>query len=412
MAHVRKVIYPPRADGSRKTSWRATWAGPDGDRQSKTFETQRDAKAWLVSVASGLVGGSSQMTVVQMAEEHIAYFHGLVRSGDRRATTVNGYQSILDTHVKPHLIAKKRLSELRAPMIQGLLDDIVKQTGSTSTARRVRRSFVQWCRFAVRRGWLLANPAQACAVDGAASTPEEEPFELPPKQHLSAIVAAAAQGDHPERDTAVVRILMLGGLRSSELLGLADEAAVLKPIGGRLKVRERLEYQHKTLDPPKTGKGRRDVPIGKETSLAIRAWRLKRGGVRPFSHINGKREKVVATGRLFPNPATGSDVWGYHDFIRDCWMPLMRRAGLVVMVPDSKGKNRPQAAFKPHMLRHVAVSLWLAQRPQPTPKKVQELVGHATLKMTMDTYGHLWRDEDEDDAIAQASERIISQVNV
>lgn len=37
--------------------------------------------------------------------------------------------------------------------------------------------------------------------------------------------------------------------------------------------------------------------------------------------------------------------------------------------------------------------------------------GHATLKMTMDTYGHLWRDEDEDDAIAQASERIISQGN-
>lgn len=52
----------------------------------------------------------------------------------------NGYQSILDTHVKPHPIARKRLSELRAPMIQGLLDDIVKQTGSTSTARRVRRS--------------------------------------------------------------------------------------------------------------------------------------------------------------------------------------------------------------------------------------------------------------------------------
>jgi len=26
----------------------------------------------------------------------------------------------------------------------------------------------------------------------------------------------------------------------------------------------------------------------------------------------------------------------------------------------------------------------------------------------MDTYGHLWRDEEEDDAIAQASERLIS----
>ena len=113
-------------------------------------------------------------------------------------------------------------------------------------------------------------------------------------------------------------------------------------------------------------------------------------------------------GRLFPNPKTGEGVWGYEDFIRDCWMPLMRAAGLVMMLPDSKGKNRPVAEFKPHVLRHVAVSLWLAQTPQPKPKKVQELVGHATLKMTMDTYGHLWRDEEEDDAIAQASERLIS----
>ena len=59
------------------------------------------------------------------------------------------------------------------------------------------------------------------------------------------------------------------------------------------------------------------------------------------------------------------------------------------------------------MLRHVAVSLWLAQKPRPSTKKVQELVGHARLQMTMDLYGHLWTDEDEDAAIAQASERLI-----
>jgi integrase len=314
----------------------------------------------------------------------------------------------LDTHVRPHPIAKVRLSQLRAPTVQGLLDDVVKSTGSIITARKVRRSFVQWCRFAVRRGWLMTNPAQACAVEGGGEADEQEAFELPPKDQLSAVVAAASEGPNPERDTAVVRALMFGGLRISEMLGLADEAAVLKPTGGKLRVRERLDAGHKTLDPPKTKKGQRDVPIGQTTALAIRAWRLKRGGVCPFAHVNGKREKVTVAGRLFPDPQTGEGVWGYHDFIRDCWGPLMRRAGLRVMIPDSKGKNRPHVAFMPHTLRHVAVSLWLAQRPQPTPKKIQELVGHATLKVTMDTYGHLWRDEDEDDAIAQASERLIS----
>lgn len=407
MANIRKITHPARQDGSRKVSWRATWAGPDGDRQSKNFETQRDAKAWLVSISAGLVGGSSQMTVIQMAETHIAYFHGLVRSGDRRSGTIDGYQSLLDTHVRPHPIGQKRLSQLRAPDVQAFLDDIVMKTGSTSTARRVRKVFVQWCRYAVRRGWLSANPAQPCAVEGGADSSEAEPFELPPKDQLSAVVAAAATGPNAERDTAIVRLLMFGGLRISELLGQSDENAVLKATGGKMRIRERLDSAHRTLDPPKTNKGRRDVPVGQATALAVRAWRLKRGIVRPFHHVNGKREKVFVAGRLFPDPESGDGVWGYHAFIRDCWMPIMRRAGLVVMIPDGKGKNRLQAAFKPHMLRHVAVSLWLAQRPQPNPKKVQELVGHATLKMTMDTYGHLWRDEDEDDAIAQASERLI-----
>lgn len=407
MANIRKITHRARKDGTVKVSWRATWAGSDGDRQSKNFDLKGDAKAWLVSISAGLVGGSSQMTVVQMAEAHIAYFHGLILAGKRRASTIDGYQSLLDVHVRPHPIGAKRLSQLRAPDFQGLLDDVVKSTGSIGTARKVRRSCVQWCRFAVRRGWLMSNLAQASAVEGGEAD-EKEAFVLPPKAQLSAVVAAAATGPHPERDTAVVRMLMFGGLRISELLGLADDAVTLQPTGGRLKVRERLDHQHMTLDPPKTAKGRRDVPIGQATGLAIRAWRLKRGGVRSFAHTNGRREKVTVNGRLFPDPESGQGVWGYHDFIRDCWKPLMRRAGLLVMIPDGKGKNRPQAAFMPHMLRHVAVSLWLAQRPQPSPKKVQELVGHATLKMTMDTYGHLWSDDDGDDAIAQASERLIS----
>ena len=408
MANVRKIKNKPRQDGSVKVSWRATWAGPDGVRQSKNFDLKGEAKAWLDSISAGLVGGSSTMTVTQLAEAHIANFHGLVRAGARRTGTADGYQSILDTHVRGHKIGRTRLSNLRSPDVQTFLDEVVQSGGSINLARKIRKSLVTWCRFGVRRGWLLANPAQACAVEGDGETTDAEPFVLPPKDQLSALMKAAAESDHPERDGAMVRILMFGGLRISEALGMSDEAAAVRTTGGKLKVKERVDRRHGTIDPPKTTKGRREVPIGQATALAVRAWRLKRGPVGHFNHVDGRRERRLMPGRLFPNQKSGEGVWGYEDFIRDCWMPLMRAAGLVMMLPDSKGKNRPVAAFKPHTLRHVAVSLWLAQSPQPKPKKVQELVGHATLKMTMDTYGHLWRDEEEDDAIAQASERLIS----
>ena len=142
-----------------------------------------------------------------------------------------------------------------------------------------------------------------------------------------------------------------------------------------------------------------------DMAQSIRAWRLSRGPVSPFDHVDGRRQKVRAAGRLFPHPESGQGVWSYNEFFRECWLPMLRRAGLVDMLPDSKGKNRPVPAFGPHTLRHVAASLWIEQDVKP--KKLQEMLGHATLQLTMDLYGHLWTDPAGDDAIAQASERMI-----
>ncbi|SRR6266851_1017495 len=69
--------------------------------------------------------------------------------------------------------------------------------------------------------------------------------------------------------------------------------------------------------------------------------------------------------------------------------------------------ERPQAVVKPRgrnpepqpFLRRRAGSAWGLQ-----PKTVQTFVGHATLQMNMDTYGHMFPSEDHSkamDAIAR-----------
>ena len=50
-----------------------------------------------------------------------------------------------------------------------------------------------------------------------------------------------------------------------------------------------------------------------------------------------------------------------------------------------------------HSLRHAAASLFIEQGF--SPKRVQALMGHSTIQMTFDTYGHLFPAA-EDDRVA------------
>jgi len=55
--------------------------------------------------------------------------------------------------------------------------------------------------------------------------------------------------------------------------------------------------------------------------------------------------------------------------------------------PNGKGK------YGVHKLRHFYASIMITAGTQP--KRLQELLGHSTLAMTMDTYGHLFPPTEE-----------------
>ncbi|MHB8283858.1 MAG: tyrosine-type recombinase/integrase [Caulobacteraceae bacterium] len=405
MANVRKVLRP-RSDGTSKVIWRAAWLGADGKRQSKSFAKKGDADAWLREIAAGRNGGSATMTIAELGSEHFKWFDGLVKAGVREAVTRDGYATALDRHVRADAaFARTRLCDLTTPKIQSFLDNLFASRGSVQLTKRVRRTLVTWCSFGQRKGWLTANPAQACKVEETARLEDDgDAIRIPPKAELGQLLAAAEQGDAPERDVAVFRLLMFSGLRISELLGLADDALIITGKIGRIRVRERLERRYRVLGASKSAKSRRGVPIGETAALAVKAWRLKRGVAPAFSHAGASGPARRVAGRLFPSP-DGEALWGYDDFMRECWVPTLNRAGFVDRIEDARGKKRSSAAYGPHTLRHVAASLWIAQGLKP--KKIQELLGHSTLQLTMDLYGHLWRDDAEDEALAAASEALI-----
>ncbi len=60
-------------------------------------------------------------------------------------------------------------------------------------------------------------------------------------------------------------------------------------------------------------------------------------------------------------------------------------------------------SFSPHSLRHAAASLFIEQGWPP--KKIQTLLGHSTIMMTFDVYGHLFNDPSKDVEIMDKMEQ-------
>jgi len=75
----------------------------------------------------------------------------------------------------------------------------------------------------------------------------------------------------------------------------------------------------------------------------------------------------------------------------DFGKPIINNAGDPVM--------REVGKYGMHALRHACASLWI--EAGKNPKAIQTLMGHSTIQMTYDVYGHLFADADGDQKTAE-----------
>jgi integrase len=61
---------------------------------------------------------------------------------------------------------------------------------------------------------------------------------------------------------------------------------------------------------------------------------------------------------------------------------------------DAEGKPLRRHKYGLHAMRHACASLLIAQGWQP--KRLQAFMGHASIKLTYDVYGHLFTDAEGD----------------
>lgn len=133
---------------------------------------------------------------------------------------------------------------------------------------------------------------------------------------------------------------------------------------------------------PKSRSAYRTIPMGTHVMQLLRAWKTE----CPAS------EKDL----VFPNWRGNAEK--LQNVYRRCWYTLQKETGLV----DKEGN----AKYPLKDLRHVRASMEI--HDGANPKEITTLMGHSSVKITYDVYGHLFADHT--DQRAQRAGRLESQL--
>jgi integrase len=380
MASIRKRTWTAK-DGE-KTAWIADYFDQSGKRHIKTFKLKKAAEAWLdeakIEVKRGIhTPANASVTVAEAGDAWIeqAEADGLERS------TVEEYRRHLDQHIKP-FIGGVRLAEFSPAGVRALRNKLIKEQRSPVMAKKVVSSLGAILANAMADHKVARNVVREQAqhvrrrergLERRHTKNLEVGINIPTKAEIRAMLDAA-QG----RWRALFVTAIFTGLRASELRGLRWDDVDLDR--GELTVRQRAD-RWGSIGSPKSDAGKRTVPLAPMVVNALKEWRL--------ACPQG------TAGLAFPNNR-GSALQLSSIHYRGL-APLQRVAGIT---EDAKPK------YGMHSLRHAAASLFIEQGF--SAKRVQALMGHSTIQMTFDTYGHLFpAPEDDQAAMRQLQARLI-----
>jgi integrase len=324
------------------------------------------------------IAPAASITVADAAKRWLTAceLHGLEPS------TLQQYRSHVTHHIAP-LLGPVKLADLSTPRVQRFADALIGRpmasdstaTISRATARKALASLKSLLREAQRQGQLAKAPAAPVSIRmptrGAGKIQAGQDF--PDKGEVNTILANAAGRLRPLVITAIFT-----GMRASELRGLrwADVDLDTRVI----RVRQRADPWG-TLGPPKSKAGERTIPLTPMAVNTLREWKL--------ACPKGAHDLVfpTATGQPLPHSTIASRFW----------YPLLRKAGIV----DGGRK----AKYGLHTLRHFFAS-WMIDAGTPM-KRLQAMLGHSTMAMTSDTYGHLFPDPEGDQQRMAAAEQAL-----
>ncbi|MDR3485258.1 MAG: site-specific integrase [Bradyrhizobium sp.] len=388
MASIRKRIWRLKdsrdnvivdKDGKpiERSAWVVDYADQAGKRRLKTFSTKRDAEAWAVTALHEVKQGthtpaSMSVTVTEAAERWISD----CEANGLEFGTIKQRKGHLRLHIGP-LLGYEKLSSLTTPRIHQFDADLRNKGCSLSMRKKVLTNLKTILTFAKSQGLVAQNVALDVRIksnDRNQSTgPLREGHDYPTRAELRTMIDKASGRWRPLLITAIFT-----GMRASELRGLRWQDVDLD--AGVIHVRQRADAW-RNIGKPKSAAGSRDIPLSPMVINSLSQWK---DSCPAGTH-----------GLVFPN---GRGNIESHANIRNrFFVPLQLENSLSVDTGklDSDGNPIMAAKYGFHALRHTAASLFIAHLGW-TPKRVQAVMGHSSVTMTFDRYGHLFEDHEGD----------------
>jgi integrase len=444
MATIRKRRWT--SGGKEKAAWVADYFDQQRKRHTKTFKRKSEAEGWL-----------AETQVEVKADLHTPNYDGVTifeaaeRLFDRkkldgcRLSTLASYRLRVDKHIHRRAIGQVKLSQLTAAMGQTFYDEIASEI-SLATADKMLGILKEIVSFAMSRGLVRKNVLDSIARKRRTTKKMRVGRDVPSKEDINLLIASAPRGWF--RDMLVVAALT--GMRQGELCGLHWEDVDFE---NKFITVCHSADRWRNIGLPKTSAGERQIPMAPVVLNILwqRAYPPAANGPNVIDPTEAKPSGLVfVTERRPHNVPVGTVVWrtfqelqaeikmlanpkrsagAYGDGLVDRRsqnargaLPIIRELqasgtsspGLIAKELNARGVatqlggrwyrrsviellryeggKLPKYSF--HALRHFAASLFIEQGF--SAKRLQGIMGHSSIQMTYDRYGHLFPSLEDD----------------
>lgn len=345
----------------RKGAW---WVFIDhkGKRKAKRIGTSKSAAEEVAGkIAARLKLGDAGILDEKPSRPFDAYCERWLKTYVKthcKLSTQTRYESAARLYLLPRF-GSRDMTKIGREEIKQLVYDLYTQDKSINTVKSVLTPLRALFQHAVEDGHVTANPCTRILK----RTPKEETGQTRKADFLTReevkLLLDTSRAHFPQHYPFFL-LLARTGLRIGEAMALQWDDIDFH--GRFIEVRRSLYKNH--ISTPKNGKTRR-VDMSQQLTETLKTLLIER-----------KKETLQRGWRELPSwifTTTAGTFLNEGSFRYRHWTPLLKKAGL--------------RSLRVHDLRHTFASL-LIQHGESLAY-VKEQLGHHSIKLTVDTYGHL-----------------------